>query len=321
MRKWGLAGVLWALFIGLFMSNILKITALNGAAKTELFIKIGLVLLGAEILFGFILKAGSLGMIQALIVIVGVYAFTAWLGNKVGLDRSFTHILSSAVSVCGVSAAIAAGGAVKGKPSEISYTVSIVLLMAMPMLVFMPIIAKLVGMNEVVTGAWLGGTIDTTGAVVAAGAIYGTTAMEVASVIKMTQNVLIGVLAFVLATFWVVKVDRKPEDSPSLFEIWVRFPKFIVGFIIASMFFSMYMIPSQGEAGTQSILDVTRVYREWFFTLAFVSIGLDTRFMELVKIGGGKPAFVFLAGQIFNILLCLLVAWLLFGGVLFAPPL
>lgn len=320
-KEWGLAGVLWALFIGLFLSNVLGFTAFNGGAKTELFIKIGLVLLGAEILFGAILKAGSLGMVQALIVIVTVYAFTVWLGTKVGLDKSFTHILAASVSVCGVSAAIAAGGAVKGKPSEISYTVSIVLLCAMPMLVFMPIIAKLFGMSEVVTGAWLGGTIDTTGAVVAAGAIYGQTAMEIASIIKMTQNVLIGVLAFALATFWVVKVDRKPDDAPSLFEIWVRFPKFIVGFLAASVFFSLVITPSLGEAGTTSILDVTKVYREWFFTLAFVSIGLDTRFMELVKIGGGKPAFVFLAGQLFNIVVCLLAAWLLFGGVLFAPPL
>ncbi len=320
-KEWGLAGVLWALFIGLFLSNVLGFTGFNGGAKTELFIKIGLVLLGAEILFGAILKAGSLGMVQALIVIVTVYAFTVWLGNKVGLDKSFTHILSSAVSVCGVSAAIAAGGAVKGKPAEVSYTVSIVLLCAMPMLVFMPILAKFAGMSEVVTGAWLGGTIDTTGAVVAAGAIYGQTAMEVASIIKMTQNVLIGVLAFVLATFWVVKVDRKPDDAPSLFEIWVRFPKFIVGFLAASVFFSLVMTPSLGEAGTTAVLDVTKVYREWFFTLAFVSIGLDTRFMELVKIGGGKPAFVFLVGQAFNILVCLLAAWLLFGGVLFPAPL
>ncbi len=319
-KEWGLAGVLWALFIGLFLSNVLGFTAFNGGAKTELFIKIGLVLLGAEILFGAILKAGSLGMVQAALVIVLVYWFSVWLGKKVGLDESFNHVLAAAVSVCGVSAAIAAGGSVKAKPSEISYTVSIVLLCAMPMLVFMPLIAKFFGMSEVVAGAWLGGTIDTTGAVVAAGAITGPVAMEMAAIIKMTQNVLIGVLAFALATFWVLKVEKKPDETPSLFEIWARFPKFIVGFLAASVFFSLVMTPALGEAGTTAILDVTKVYREWFFTLAFVSIGLDTRFMELVKIGGGKPAFVFVTAQLVNVLLVLVVAWALFSGTFFPSP-
>lgn len=319
-KKWGLAGVLWALFIGLFISNVLKIQWLNEAARTEMYIKTGLVLLGAEILFHALLKAGSLGLIQAFVVIIGVYYFTVWLGNKMGLDRSFTHILSSAVSVCGVSAAIAAGGAVKGKPEEISYTVSLVLLCAMPMLVGMPIIAKLVGMPEVVTGAWLGGTIDTTGAVVAAGAIYGRTAMEVASIIKMTQNVMIGILAFLLAVYWVMKVERKPEETPRPIEIWYRFPKFIVGFVLASAIFSLVLIPRMGEAAVDDILAVTKVYREWFFVLAFISIGLETRFMELVRVGGGKPAFVFLTGQAFNIILTLIVAYLLFGGILFPSP-
>lgn len=319
-REWGLAPVLWALFLGLFCSNVLNIKFLSGATKTEMFIKTGLVLLGAEILFSVLLKAGSLGMIQAIVVIVLVYWFSVWLGNKVGLPQSFNHVLAAAVSVCGVSAAIAAGGAVKGKPQEISYTVSIVLLCAMPMLIFMPLLAKLFGMSEVVTGAWLGGTIDTTGAVVAAGAIYGQTAMEIASIIKMSQNVMIGILAFALASYWVVRVERKPEESPSLIEIWTRFPKFIVGFLVASLVFSFVLIPSLGEAGTESILEVTRVYREWFFTIAFVSIGLDTRFMELVKVGGGKPALVFVTAQVFNILLVLLVAWILFSGTFFPSP-
>lgn len=319
-RAWGLASVLWALFIGLFLSNVLGVVWLKGAAKTEMFIKTGLVLLGAEILFHALLKAGSVGLIQALAVIFGVYYFTLWLGNKVGLEKSFTHILSAAVSVCGVSAAIAAGGAVKGKPSEISYTVSIVLLCAMPMLIGMPIIARALGMPEVVTGAWLGGTIDTTGAVVAAGAIYGPTAMEVASIIKMTQNVMIGVLAFLLASYWVLKVEKKPDEAPRAIEIWYRFPKFIVGFVLGSVAFSLLLMPNIGEAAVEDILSITKVYREWFFVLAFVAIGLDTRFMELIKVGGGKPAFVFLTGQAFNVILTLGLAYLLFGGILFPSP-
>jgi uncharacterized integral membrane protein (TIGR00698 family) len=289
---------------------------LKTAIKTEYFIKIGLVLLGAEVLFGTIAKVGAYGMVQSILVIGVVFYFCIWVARKVGLDDVFAAILGSAVSICGVSAAIAAGGAVQGDSKKVSHTISLVLLCAIPMLILQPLIAKWVGMSPAVAGAWLGGTIDTTGAVVAAGAIAGPEAMSVAVVVKMAQNVLIGVAAFGLAIWFAFKGQAAGGEKPSPMDIWTRFPKFVLGFIVASLVFSFFMT----EAQAKSVTGITAGLRGWWFTLAFLCIGLETRFKELVQMGGGKPAFVFLTAQAFNIVWTLILSYLIFGGILFAVP-
>ncbi len=286
------------------------------AIKTEFFIKIGLVLLGAEVLFGTIAKVGAYGMVQSILVIGVVFYFCIWFARKMGLDDDFGAILATGVSVCGVSAAIAAGGAVKGDPKKVSHTISLVLLCAIPMLILEPLIAKWVGMSPAVAGAWIGGTIDTTGAVVAAGAIAGPEAMSVAVVVKMAQNVLIGLVAFLLAIWFAFKGQTAGGEKPSLMEIWTRFPKFVLGFIVASIVFSFFM----GEAQAKSVTGITSGLRGWWFTLAFLCIGLETQFSELMKMGGGKPAVVFLVAQGVNIIWTLILAYLIFGGVLFPAP-
>ena len=313
---YGLETVFWALILGLLVSNIFGVPGwLKEAVKTEYFIKIGLVLLGAEILFTTMVKVGAYGMVQSIIVIAAVFYFCFWVAKKLGLDDEFASILGTAVSICGVSAAIAAGGAVKGDPKKVSHTISLVLLCAIPMLIFQPIIAKAVGMLPAVAGAWIGGTIDTTGAVVAAGAIAGPEAMSVAVVVKMAQNVLIGVAAFLLAIWFVFK-GKEAGGKPSAMEIWFRFPKFVVGFIIASIVFSFFMT----EAFAKGVTGMTAPIRAWWFNLAFICIGLDTRVKELVAMGGGRPAAAFLIAQGFNIILTLVLAYLIFGGVLFPIP-
>jgi len=313
---WGLETVFWALLLGLLISNTIGVPGwLKEAVKTEYFIKIGLVLLGAEILFTTVVKVGAYGMVQSIIVIAAVFYFCFWLAKKLGLDDEFASILGTAVSICGVSAAIAAGGAVKGDPKKVSHTISLVLLCAIPMLIFEPVIAKAMGWLPAMTGAWLGGTIDTTGAVVAAGAIAGPEAMSVAVVVKMAQNVLIGVAAFLLAIWFVFK-RKEGGEKPGAAEIWFRFPKFVVGFIIASIVFSFFMT----EAFAKGVTGISAPLRAWWFNLAFICIGLDTRFKELIAMGGGRPAAVFLIAQAFNILWTLLLAWLIFGGVLFPIP-
>lgn len=313
---YGLETVFWALILGLLVSNTIGMPGwLKEAVKTEYFIKIGLVLLGAEILFTTIVKVGAYGMVQSIIVIALVFYFCFWVAKKLGLDDEFASILGTAVSICGVSAAIAAGGAVKGDPKKVSHTISLVLLCAIPMLIFQPIIAKAVGMLPAVAGAWIGGTIDTTGAVVAAGAIAGPEAMSVAVVVKMAQNVLIGVAAFLLAIWFVFK-GREAGGKPSAMEIWFRFPKFVVGFIIASIVFSFFMT----EAFAKGVTGITAPIRAWWFNLAFICIGLDTRFKELIAMGGGRPAAAFLIAQGFNIILTLVLAYLIFGGILFPVP-
>jgi uncharacterized integral membrane protein (TIGR00698 family) len=313
---YGMEYVLWALALGLLISNTVGVPRwLKPAVNTEFYIKIGLVLLGAEMLIRTILTAGALGMIQALAVILAVWYFCYWLAGRLGLDKEFGAILATGVSVCGVSAAIAAGGALKGDPKKVSHTISLVLIMAVPMLILEPIVARLLGMSPLLAGAWLGGTIDTTGAVVAAGAIAGTQAMNMAVVVKMAQNALIGVVAFLLA-MWSVFRKKEGAERPSLGEIWFRFPKFVVGFVVASLVFSLLL----NETTATTITGVSKGLRGWWFALAFVSIGLETKIKDLVTMNGGRPALTFVTAQAFNILWTLLVAAVVFGGLIFPVP-
>ena len=183
----------------------------------------------------------------------------------------------------------------------------------------MPPLCKAVGMLPAVAGGWLGGTIDSTGAVVAAGAFLGPVAEKVAAVVKMIQNVLIGVVAFAVAVFWITKVDRDPNaPRPSLMEIWYRFPKFILGFAAASIIFSFMLMPIMGHEEVSGILKLSKILRGWFFCLAFVAIGLESNFKELAShVVGGKPIILYIVGQSFNLILTLLMSWIAFGGILF----
>ena len=315
--------MVWALVIGLLVGNILKIPeALKGAIRTELYIKTGLVLLGASILFNRMLALGVMGIGLSWICTPIVILVTYWFSQKVLKmhdQKSFAITIATALSVCGVSAAIASGTASKAKKEDISFTISISLIITVIMMVGMPAIIKLVGMSPVVGGAWIGATVDSTGAVVASGAMLGDKAMEVASLVKMIQNILIGVIAFVIAVIWAVvdSKEAKPDVKVGAKEIWVRMPKFILGFIGTSLLFS-FIIP---KATVDSSLPIINAFRELFFTFAFVSIGLESNFREIRgRIKGGKPLTLFLVGQVLNIVLALGAAYIFFSGTFFKLP-
>jgi uncharacterized integral membrane protein (TIGR00698 family) len=313
---YGLEYVIWCLFLGLFISNVIGVPEwLMNAARTEFYIKTGLVILGSGVLFGEIIQAGFYGIVQALAVVAIIWYFCYWLCRKLDVDADFAAILSSGVAICGVSAAIATAGAVKGDPKKLSYVTSLVLVCAIPMLILQPMIAKWVGMPDAVAGAWLGGTLDTSGSVVAAGALISEVAMKVGVIVKMSQNVLIGVAAFILSVIWTFRgrTAAGMEEKPSLMEIWYRFPKFILGFIIASLVFSFLLSPQIVSASKGTLGGL----RTWWFALAFTSIGLETHFGDLVKMGGGRPAAGFFIAQGVNIIWTLILAYLLFGGVIF----
>ena len=225
-------------------------------------------------------------------------------------------MLSTAVSICGVSAAIAACGAIKGDKKKLSYVTSLVLIVAVPMMIVMPWIAKSTGMDDLVAGAWFGGTLDTSASVVAAGALVSDAAMKTGVIVKFSQNALIGVAAFALAIWWTLKAGAATGERPSAAVIWERFPKFVLGFIVASAVFSFALSPEL-VTGTKSALTEIRT---WWFALAFVCIGLETRFVELATTEQGRPALAFLGAQAINVFWTLLLAWLLFGGVIFAQP-
>ncbi|RKX29656.1 MAG: putative sulfate exporter family transporter [Candidatus Zixiibacteriota bacterium] len=320
VKYWGLSYALWALLVGLLISNTIGTPSwLKAGAKTELFIKIGLVLLGAEILFKKILSLGAPGLMVAWIVTPVVIIFMFNFGVRVlkMSNKSLIIIIACATSVCGVSAAIAAAAACCAKKEDLTLAVGMTLIFTVLMMFFMPLVIGAIGMNSILGAAWMGGTIDSTGAVVAAGSMLGPDAEKVAAVVKMIQNVLIGLVAFFIAIYWVTKVERDPDCEPNALEIWYRFPKFVIGFVAASLIFSFIVVPAMNGdfnlVESTYIKPITKVLRGWFFCLAFTAIGLESNFKDLAgRMEGGKPMILYVVGQSFNLILTLFVAWLAF---------
>jgi uncharacterized integral membrane protein (TIGR00698 family) len=320
VSSWSLEYVVFALAIGLIVNHTVPVPAwLREAVRTEYYIKTGLVVLGAGILVDDIARAGLLGIAQALVVVLSVWAFAFWLARRLRVDDEFATMLASAVSICGVSAAIATCGAIQGDRKKLSYVTSLVLVVAMPMMVLMPWVAKVLAMPDVVAGAWLGGTLDTSAAVVAGGELISGVARDAAVVVKLSQNALIGVAAFLLTVWWTLnrKTDAESEARPrtSLAVIWERFPKFVFGFLVASIVFSWFV----GDATVADTRGPLNAIRTTLFAMAFVSIGLETSLGSLVTTDQGRPAIAFLGGQAFNILVTFAAAYVFFGGFPFAP--
>ena len=315
----------WALLIGLLISNTVGTPQwLKPAIRTEFYIKTGLVIMGFSVLFSNIAKFGLYGLGIAWIVTPIVIIFMWWFGTKVlKLDnKPLVITLASATSVCGTSAAIATGAAAKAKKEDLSLAISISIIFTILMMVFEPMIIRACGMSQLMGGALIGGTVDSTGAVVLAGNALGEEAEQAAVLVKTIQNILIGFIAFFVAIFFATKVDKTDDRKVGAGEIWNRFPKFIIGFFVASLVASFIILPLTDGATVSTInKGVLDQYKNWAFVLAFTSIGLDTNFKSLFKqMQGGKVLWLYIVGQVFNILLTLFAVWLLLSGKIFEIP-
>jgi uncharacterized integral membrane protein (TIGR00698 family) len=312
VKNLNLEAVIFSLALGLIIGNTFRLPSwFRESLSTELFVKIGLVILGTSVIFSDILKAGAFGLLQAVVVVLSVWYFAFWLCKVMKVDNEMTMMISSAVSICGVSAAIATAGAIKGDTKKLSYVISLVLITAIPMMLGMPYLAKLMGLSQQVTGAWLGGSIDTTGAVVASGTLVGEDALKISTIVKFSQNVLLGLAAFAISVYWTVTSNKRgatSDENPGLRVIWDRFPKFVIGFIGASLLFSFFVSPPAVNGVKESLKNIQTLW----FVLAFTSIGLETKFADLIGVENRKPLYAFLIAQLFNIVITLIIAYLLF---------
>jgi len=328
MKHYGIGYAAWAIFLGMLISNTVGTPKwAMPAVQTEYYIKTGLVLLGAKILFEKIITIGTAGIFVAWVVTPTVWMVTYWFGQKIinMPSKRLNAVICSDMSVCGVSAAIAAASACRAKKEELTLAVGLSLVFTAIMMIVMPAVIKgtfPVDKQMVLGGAWMGGTIDASGAVAAAGAFLGEKALYVAATIKMIQNVLIGVIAFFIALYFTTRVEVEETGAKvGLGEIWFRFPKFVIGFMAASVIFSMIYSGFNAEVDGlgRAMIDKGTIkggsdlFRGWFFTLSFVSIGLATNFRELKEhFKGGKPLILYAFGQSLNLVLTLVMAYIMF---------
>ena len=314
----------WALLIGLIISNTIGTPEwLKPAVKTEFYIKTGLVIMGFSVLFSNIAKFGLYGLGIAWIVTPIVIIFMWWLGTKIFKidNKPLVITVAAATSVCGTSAAIATGAAAKAKKEDLSAAISVSIIFTILMMVFEPMIIKWTGMSQIMGGSLIGGTVDSTGAVVVAGTALGEEAQKAAVLVKSIQNILIGFIAFFVAIFFATKVDKEGTEKVGASEIWLRFPKFILGFFAASLIASFIIQPVFGAENVGAINKVLDQFKNWAFVLAFTSIGLDTNFKAIAKqMQGGKVLWLYIVGQLFNIALTFFAVWFLLSGRFFPIP-
>ena len=325
-KEYGLEAVLFAVLFGLIISNIFGVPEwMKPAIQSEFYIKIGIICLGATIIFGEIIKSGAYGLAQALLVVLVVWYFAFWISRKwFGVDDEMSTMIASSVSICGVSAAIATCGTIRGNQKKLSYVISLVMVVAIPMLYIMPLLCDWIlpfifPNNDIaaqqVAGAWLGGTIDTTAAVAASGAILGDVAGDTAVIVKASQNVLLGVAAFAISLFWSVRDTNSVMETKGTM-IWHRFPKFVLGMVIASAVFSIWFKGGVDIDGTiVKYKAIAKNFQGIFFSIAFVCIGLETRFKEIFTKENTPSLKAFLTAQTFNIIFTFIVAVVIFGFI------
>ena len=326
VKFYGFEAVFFSVIFGLIIRNFFHIPEwLKPAIQGEFFIKIGVVCLGATVLFRDVMKSGAAGLIQAVIVVGIVWFFAYLLARKFKVERATAMTLASGCSICGVSACITAAGVAGTDKKQLSYIISLVLIIVVPMIYLMPWLAKMIVplftedpiVQQEIMGAWIGGTIDTTSGVVASSEMAGDLANTTAVIVKATQNVLIGVVAFFIALYLSARGEGK-TGAPSLGIVWEKFPKFILGFVVASAVFSLLQAYGVFPDSAESKLAETtlaKTFSTFFFSLAFVCIGMDTRLKDIISKENRNALYAFLGAQTFNICVTCLVAWLMFGVV------
>ena len=303
----------YAIVVGLVAGAILGALGLRSrlntvAFRTEFLIKTGLVLLGASINLAVIARAAGPAIVQSVVLISSVFLISWWVGGRLGLDPKLRALLSAAVSICGVSAAIAAAGAVSASREQLAYVASLVIIFALPSIFIQPWLAQQLALSPVVAGAWIGGNIDTTAAVTAAGSIVGDDALKIAAIVKQTQNAMMGVVAVILTAYFVFRVERVEGVTVGLGALWQRFPKFILGFIAASALATLFINSAADPKAAGDVVAVAGTnLRIWFFILAFVCIGLEFRPAALRE-AGVRPVAVFAVASLVNLVLALILA-------------
>ena len=324
----GLEPVFFSVIFGLLIRNAFHVPEwMKPAIQGEFYIKIGVVCLGATILIGDVMKSGVAGLVQACIIVTVVWLFAYNIARRIfKVERSTAMTMSSGLTICGASAAIATAGVAGADKKSLSYIVSVVLIIAVPMIYLMPWLGNLIvpmltdnpEVQQEIMGAWIGGTVDTTSGVAASSEMAGEIANRTGIIVKATQNVLIGVVAFFIALYLSTKGEGGKSHAPSLKIVWEKFPKFVLMFVIASLIFSWFKeadLLTLNAKGKLIETSLAKTMSTLFFSLSFVCIGLDTRLKEIISKENRNVLYAFLTGQCFNIVATFLVAWLMFGVV------
>jgi uncharacterized integral membrane protein (TIGR00698 family) len=330
--RYNLEPPLVALVLGLIISNLIGLPRqLDAGFRVEFYIKLGIVLLGATLPFTLIIWAGPVAILQASIVSVVTFLTIFFTARKLGLDQRLAAVLGAGGAVCGVSASIAVAGAVRSPKEHPPIAISLVVFWAIILIFVLPLVSRTIHLPTGVGGAWIGTSEFADAAGLAAAQSYGglanshlgisgTADQALASytLIKVIgRDIWIGIWAFLLALIAVTVWERSVTNSKvQVGQIWWRFPKFVIGFLIASALTTLIVqgntLGDYNKLVKPSLIAPITSLRTWVFTFSFLSIGLTTRFRELAT-AGIKPFVAFTAGVIVNVILGYILSVIVFG--------
>lgn len=312
-KQFSLEAPVMALIVGIIIGNFVKIPDwFEAGMRTEFYVKTGIVLMGATLPFTLILQSGPVALMQATVIAVSTFLVIYFCATRLfKLEKPFAATLATGGSICGVSASIAIGSAVNAKKEHVSVSISMVVIWATIMVFLLPIICRALGLSDGASGAWIGTSEFADAAGMAAAAQFGDGAITTFTLMKVVgRDIFVGVWAFILAiisvTMW-----KKGESAdgtrqkPSAGVIWERFPKFVVGFFIASIIITVVTLASTPDVAAtidKQVLGPIKGLRGWAFILCFLCIGLTTRFKALAATGW-KPFAAFTCGVVVNVAL------------------
>ncbi len=335
-RRYNLEAPLLALFLGLVLANLARLPRwLDEGFRVEFYIKLGIVMLGATLPFTLIVWAGPVAILQASVVSLATFFTIFLVGRRLGLDRRLAATLGAGGAVCGVSAAIAVAGAVRARKEDPPIAISLVVLWAIVMIFALPFAARALHLPAGVGGAWIGTSEFADAAGLAAAQAYGgmagpengitgTPDQAIASytLIKVIgRDVWIGIWCFVLAFIAVTRWERAEhpglDSRAQAGQIWTRFPKFVLGFLVASLLVTVvvhgYSLADYNKQVKPSLIAPITTLRTWAFTFSFLSIGLCTRWRDLTN-AGSRPFLAFTAGVVVNVILGYVLSTQVFGS-------
>ncbi|MDR3586709.1 MAG: putative sulfate exporter family transporter [Desulfosporosinus sp.] len=320
MKRFNLEAPLLALAVGLIVGNFVKMPRfMDSALRSEFFVKTAIVLMGAALPFTLIMQAGPTAFIQATIIAVTTFLTIYWAGTRIfGLDKRFAATLAAGGSICGVSASIAIGGSVKSEKQHVCVAISLVIVWAIVMIFALPIFIKIFGIPAGPAGAWIGTSEFADGAGMAAAASINEQAIKTFTLMKVVgRDMFVGIWCFIMAYISITKWEKKTDGTkPNVGEIWTRFPKFVLGFFIASIIITVLV--ANVDAATSKVISAQIIapltaLRGWAFIFTFLSIGFTTRFKDLTSVGW-KPFAAFTTGVLVNVPLGYFLSVIVMGG-------
>ena len=292
MAAWArslVASVIIAIIGGMLIGNLVPLPRIFSAGinSYEFFLKVGIVLMGARFLITDVARLGGIGLAIVVVEILFSIAFVSLISRFFKLPQKLGSLLSVGVGICGVSAIIGASGSIDAKKEETGYAIAVILVFGALALVAYPLLGRVMGMSDKAFGVWAGLAVDNTAEAVATGAIYSKAAVAYTTLAKLCRNALMGFVILGFAVYYSRRGLAKEVTSKGLF-LWQKFPKFVLGFLVLSVLFSI-LFAAMRESGAHAYLvsktNILKNLSEWAFQLTFVGVGLRTSFRDMVRTG------------------------------------